>query len=99
MSSHVYATDLTDAEWKLIQPLVPAPSHTGRQRHYPWRTLRNAIFYQLLSVRRAAPAPAPLGWRSLPRGRFRLDLWPTRANNSAPASGVSSGRTRRKTYP
>jgi putative transposase len=47
MSTQVYATDLTDAEWTLIQPLLPTPSHTGRPRQHPWRTILNAIFYQL----------------------------------------------------
>jgi putative transposase len=47
MSIQLYATDLTDAEWDLIQPLLPAPAPTGRPRLHPWRTLLNAIFYQL----------------------------------------------------
>lgn len=47
MSTQLYATDLTDAEWALIQPLLPVPSHTGRPRLHSLRTLLNAIFYQL----------------------------------------------------
>ena len=42
-----YATDLTDAEWALLQPLLPAPAHTGRPRRHSLRTILNAIFYQL----------------------------------------------------
>jgi transposase len=47
MSTQHYATDLTDGEWGLIQPLLPVPAHTGRPRLHSWRTLLNAIFYQL----------------------------------------------------
>ncbi len=47
MCTQLYATDLTDAEWDLIQPLLPAPAQTGRPRLHAWRTLLNAIFYQL----------------------------------------------------
>jgi putative transposase len=47
MSTQLYAADLTDTEWALIQPLLPASPHTGRPRQHPCRTLLNAIFYQL----------------------------------------------------
>jgi transposase len=47
MSTLLYATDLTDAEWDFIQPLLPTQPHPGRPRQHPWRTLLNAIFYHL----------------------------------------------------
>lgn len=47
MSTLRYATDLSDAEWTVIQPLLPPTPLTGRPRVYPWRTTLNAIFYQL----------------------------------------------------
>jgi putative transposase len=43
----LYATDLTDAEWTLIQPLLPPDAPTGRPRVHSLRTILNAIFYQL----------------------------------------------------
>ncbi len=42
----LYATDLTDAEWTLIQPLLPPEAPTGRPRVHSLRTILNAIFYQ-----------------------------------------------------
>jgi putative transposase len=52
-------TDLTDAEWKHIEPFVPAPKPQGRQRsHSPREILNAAIFYVLRS---GCP------WRLLPR--------------------------------
>lgn len=40
-----YETDLTDAEWLLVAPLLPAPNRTGRPRSWPLREIVNAIFY------------------------------------------------------
>lgn len=51
-----YETDLTDAEWRLIAPLLPAPKRTGRPLSWPLRDV-NAIFY----VMRGGVA-----WRLLP---------------------------------
>jgi transposase len=42
-----YGSDLTDAEWAIIEPFLPPPSHTGRPREWPLREIMNAIFYVL----------------------------------------------------
>ena len=42
-----FASDLTDAEWAVIAPLLPAPAHTGRPPAWPLREIVNAIFYVL----------------------------------------------------
>lgn len=39
-----YATDLTDTQWNLIEPLIPV-SRTGRPRTVSLREVLNAIFY------------------------------------------------------
>ena len=46
MSSR-YASDLTDAQWSQIQPLLPQrdPRKGGRPRQWPLREILNAIFY------------------------------------------------------
>jgi putative transposase len=45
-----YPTDLTDTEWKHIEPFVPAPKPRGRQqRSYSPREILNAVFYVLRS--------------------------------------------------
>ena len=41
-----YITDLTDAQWKLIEPMLHNPSKRGRPRTNPRRVI-NAIFYIL----------------------------------------------------
>ena len=43
----LYATDLTDAEWRLLKPLLPAEASTDRPRRHARRTIVNAIFYVL----------------------------------------------------
>ena len=42
-----YETDLTDAEWALLEPLMPEPNPRGRPREWPLREIMNAIFYVL----------------------------------------------------
>jgi putative transposase len=42
-----FASDLTDAEWAVLEPLLPAPSPVGRPPTWPMRTIVEAIFYML----------------------------------------------------
>ena len=52
-----YETDLTDAEWALIEPHMPKPRIRGRPREWPLREVLNAIFYVLRGG---------VAWRLLP---------------------------------
>ena len=40
-----YSTDLSDTEWRIIEPLVPAQQQRGRKIVYERREILNAIFY------------------------------------------------------
>lgn len=42
-----YTSDLTDEQWKLIEPLLPAANPGGRPRKTEIREVVNAIFYML----------------------------------------------------
>lgn len=53
-----FASDTTDAEWALLEPLMPKPAGIGRPRTVDLREVVNAIFYLL---RNGCP------WRALPR--------------------------------
>jgi len=53
-----YASDMTDAEWALIEPHLPAAKRLGRPRRVPLRAVVEALLYLL---RTASP------WRLLPR--------------------------------
>ena len=55
--SKAYPSDLSDAEWKLIEPLLPAQSAIGHPREVEFRDIVNAIFY----VQREGCT-----WRALP---------------------------------
>jgi transposase len=54
-----YSTDLSDAQWELVQECLPKAinGRTGRRRKYELREIVNALFYQL---RTGCP------WRDLP---------------------------------
>jgi putative transposase len=45
MSRKEYPGDLTDVQWQLIEPLLPAAKPGGRPRKYDVRALVNALFY------------------------------------------------------
>jgi hypothetical protein len=40
-----YDTDLTDDQWQILEPLVPAATPGGRPRSLEMREVLNAIFY------------------------------------------------------
>jgi transposase len=42
-----YATSLTEAEWVLVAPFLPAPARTGRPWRWPMRLILDAILYVL----------------------------------------------------
>jgi putative transposase len=44
-----YSSDLSDLQWKFIEPLLPAPQPGGRRRKVDIREVVNAIFYILKS--------------------------------------------------
>jgi putative transposase len=45
MSRKPYPSDLTDAQWQLLQPLLPAAKPGGRPRQTDVREVLNALFY------------------------------------------------------
>lgn len=44
-----YSTDLSDAEWQILEPLLPEERPGGRHRLYPMREIIDAIQYVLRS--------------------------------------------------
>ncbi|WP_373875428.1 transposase, partial [Methylobacterium trifolii] len=52
-----YATCLSEAEWAVVEPLLPAPAAIGRPRRWPMRSLFDGIQYVLR---------AGCAWRHLP---------------------------------
>src|SRR5215471_3894270 len=53
-----YPSDLTDAEWMLVESLIPPAKHGGRRRSVNVREVLNGIFYILWTG---------CQWKALPR--------------------------------
>ncbi|MGC8904842.1 IS5 family transposase, partial [Thermus sp.] len=60
-----YPSDLSDAEWALLEPLIPAPKPGGRPAKVPRREIMNAILYVLENG---------IKWRAMPHD---LPHWST----------------------
>lgn len=60
-----YLTDITNAEWQLLQPLIPPAKTGGRPRTVDIREIINAILYVQSNN---------CSWRLLPH---ELPPWPT----------------------
>ena len=60
-----YSSDLTDREWQILEPLLPAEKPGGRHRAYSMREVINAIQYVLRNG---------CTWRSIPHA---LPHWET----------------------
>jgi putative transposase len=65
MARRAYPTDLTDDEWRVLEPLIPPAKSGGRPRSVDIREIVNAIRYLLRSGG---------AWRLLPH---EFPPWPT----------------------
>ncbi|MHA2303609.1 MAG: IS5 family transposase [Candidatus Thorarchaeota archaeon] len=65
MERKPYPSDLNDAEWQIIKPLIPPAKTGGRPRKHNMREILNGIFYVLCSG---------CAWRMLPHD---LPPWQT----------------------
>ncbi len=58
MATIIYPNDLTDAEWRVLAPLLPAAKPGGRPRSVDLRRILNGLFCLMRSC---------CAWRYLPR--------------------------------
>ncbi len=58
MSGERYASDVTDREWAILEPLIPPAKEGGRPRRINMREVVNGIFYLLKTG---------CQWRMLPK--------------------------------
>jgi transposase len=68
-----YPSDLKDAEWALVAPLIPPARHGGRKRTVDVREVLNAIFYILSTGCQWNALPSDLPPKSTVYDY--LDLW------------------------
>jgi putative transposase len=71
--TQVYPTDLTDEQWKLVEPLLPPPSPWGRKRTLDLRQVTDALLYLVRTgcQWRMLPKDFP-NWNSV---RYYFDAW------------------------
>ena len=65
-----YASDLTDEEWQIVEPFMPARAHLGRPREIELRSVLNAILYILATGCQWRALPKDLPARSTVQGYF-----------------------------
>jgi putative transposase len=65
MNAKRYPSDLTDEQWKLLEPLIPAVQSGGRPATYARREIVNGILYVLRSGG---------SWRMMPKDLPPWDL-------------------------
>ncbi|WP_274426101.1 IS5 family transposase [Chelativorans sp. YIM 93263] len=65
MSGSRYASNVTDEQWSIVEPLLPKPKRRGRRRRISLRSVIDAIFYLLRTG---------CQWRQLPR---EFPVWST----------------------
>ena len=68
-----YPSDLTDEEWKLVEPLIPPAKRGGDKRTVDIREVVNALMYVLSTGCQWRAIPKDLPPRSTVHGYF--DLW------------------------
>ena len=66
-----YTSDLTDAEWQLIDHCFPKPCQTGRPREHSYRELLNGIFYLTKTACKANTATITRRSGGLPAWRIK----------------------------
>ena len=70
-----YPSDMTDAEWALIEPMIPPAKHGGRPRDVNVREVLNAIFYVLATGCQWKALPKDLPPKSTAHHYFMLWDW------------------------
>ncbi len=70
-----YPSDLTDAEWALIGPMIPPAKRGGRKRTVDVREVLNAIFYVLATGCQWKALPKDLPPKSTAHSYFMLWDW------------------------
>ena len=68
-----YPSDMSDAEWALVAPLIPPAKRGGRKRTVDVREVLNGIFYVLWTGCQWQALPKDLPPKSTVHGYF--DLW------------------------
>jgi sporulation protein YlmC with PRC-barrel domain len=80
------SSDLTDAQWEIIEPMLPLPKWMGRPEKHPRRAIVDAILY-------GSCFPATAGrssWLPRPRSCGGTASWSAAAGPTPPTAGVNA---------
>ena len=70
-----YPSDLTDAEWAIVEPMIPPARHGGRKRSVNVREVLNGIFYILWTGCQWTALPKDLPPKSTVHDYLELWNW------------------------
>src|SRR4249919_2842792 len=84
-----YPSDLTDAEWALVEPMIPPAKRGGRRREVNIREVLNAIFYVLSTGCQWQALPKDLPPKSTAHSYFML--WVSIGIGTGPLIGIQKG--------
>jgi transposase len=70
-----YPSDLSDAEWALVEPMIPPAKHGGRPRKVNVREVLNGLFYVLSTGCQWDAVPKDLPPKSTLYDYFDLWVW------------------------
>jgi transposase len=70
-----YPSDLTDAEWSLVEPMIPPARRGGRRRTVEVRAVLNGIFYVLATGCQWRALPTDLPPKSTVHDYLTLWAW------------------------
>ena len=95
-----YPSDLTDAEWVLVEPMIPPAKRGGRRREVNVREVLNAIFYVLSTGCQWQALPKDLPPKSTAHSYFMLwdsgigtEHWTASTTHSmSPPASASAGK-------
>ena len=92
-----YPSDLTDAEWALVEPFIPPARRGGRRRTVDVREVLNAILYVLATGCQWRALPKDLPPRSTVHDYLTLWAWTARSGGcTTPCSSGSASRRARR---
>src|ERR1700756_4215595 len=85
-----YPSDLTNAEWVLVEPMIPPAKRGGRRRAVNVREVLNAIFYVLSTGCQWQALPKDLPPRSTAHSYFMLWDWDGTLERIPPAPDLET---------
>jgi transposase len=89
-----YPSDVTDAEWALIEPLIPAAKRGGRRRKTDMRQTFNAVMYLLSTGLPMALSSQGFSPQGTVRGYF--DAWNRRGGWSVCMMCITNSAARKR---